>query len=388
MDMLESPGLGVGSMESSCCRPLKVVHVVLSMDCGGLERIVLDLVTQGLERGQQVGVVCVERFGPLEPEVKARGGWVACAWKSPGIRLGTVVQLGRIFRKHRAEIIHTHQIGALLYAGPAALLSLNAPVVHTEHGKYYEGLTHKRNLGRVSASFARQFFCVSQDVADSVLAHRIAPPRKVIVIRNGIDTRVLARRDHRSVIALRDSLGIPPTNPVIGTVGRLDEIKRQDLLLRAFARVRCLVPQAHLVIVGDGPWKSRLQSLAAELGLEGTCHLVGYQSEPALYFQLFDVFALTSRSEGAPLAVLEACAAGVPVVATRVGGLPEIIEDGRTGILFDPSDEEALTKALLDLIGDKSLAQSLGQAASCRIESMYGLKRMAEEYHQHYTNLL
>jgi glycosyltransferase involved in cell wall biosynthesis len=364
-----------------------VIHVVLSLDCGGLERIVLDLVTQGIALGQEVGVVCVERAGSLAAEVRARGGWVASAGKPPGIKPGTFLSLSRLFHHHSAAVIHTHQIGPLLYAGPAALTVSGAAVVHTEHGKYYEGAAHKRPLGRIAALFASRFFCVSEDIAQSVLAHRIAPPRKVSVIRNGIDTEQLARRDPAATSALRNSLGIPEQSPVIGTVGRLDEIKRQDLLLRAFACVRSSVPCAHLVIVGDGPQSGQLQDLAAELGLEGSCHFTGYQNQPARYYQLFDVFALTSRSEGAPLAVLEAGAAGIPVVASRVGGLPEIIQDGHTGILFEPGDEEALVTALRSLIENQNRAQTLGRAAHDRIDGTYALERMARDYHQHYLSV-
>ena len=127
---------------------------------------------------------------------------------------------------------------------------------------------------------------------------------------------------------------------MIGTIGRLNEVKCQDLLIRSFHRVQAQIPDTRLLLVGDGPKRADLHALAEELGLSGSVHFAGYQAQPESYLQVMDVFALTSRAEGLPLAVLEAWAAGLPVVATRVGGIPRLIDDGRTGLLIDSGDEE------------------------------------------------
>jgi len=358
------------------------------LDCGGLERIVLDLAALGTKCAQEVGVICLERPGTLANQAEALGARVFCAHKGPGIRPKTVARLRRFFGEAQPDIIHSHHIAALFYAGPAAVRFRNARIVHTEHGRYYDSRRRTRWLGRIAAQFASRFFCVSRDIADAVVAHRVAPHRKVVVIPNGIDTALLARRDRSTSIELRRSLGIPDSAPVIGTVGRLNEIKRHDMLLRAFAKVRSVVPDCRLVIVGDGPLMSDLRALAQALDVDRACHFAGYQTDMVRYYHTFDVFALTSRSEGMPLAVIEACAAGVAVVAARVGGVPEIIEDGRTGTLFEPSDEGSLTKALLDLIADPALARSMGEAGARGAQSRFDVKRMAEEYHHQYQELL
>jgi glycosyltransferase involved in cell wall biosynthesis len=281
--------------------------------------------------------------------------------------------------------VHTHQIGALFYAGPAARRVGVPAVVHTEHGKHYD---RRRNrwLGRLAGRHASRFFCVSEDIAGAVEVCRIVPRRKLHVVCNGIDTDRF--RDHGEGATVRAALGIPPGAPVIGTVGRLVEIKRQDLLIAAFRRVRDRVADAHLLLVCDGPWMGRLREQVAGLGLADRVHFAGYQGQPAPYLQAMDLFALTSRSEGMPLSVLEAWAAGMPVVATRVGGLPELIEDGRTGLLVEFGDEAALVDALAGLIADRPAARRLGEAGRDRVESRFSLHRMADEYHRHYRELL
>ncbi|MBX6311518.1 MAG: glycosyltransferase family 4 protein [Isosphaeraceae bacterium] len=351
-----------------------------------MERIVLELVRAGQGLGQCVAVVCLERPGTLAPQVEALGARVACVYKRPGIRLETIGRLRTVLRDLRPDVVHTHQIGALFYGGPAAR-SVGVPlIVHTEHGKNYAERPRAQMLGRLAGLLATRFFCVSEDIAAEVRSHRIASRPKVHVVPNGIDTARFRQRG--DVQALRRSLGIPPEAPVVGTIGRLDEIKRQDLLLRAFARAGVLIPEAHLLLVGDGPLMGELRTLAAGLRLGKRVHFAGYQEQPEHYLQVMDVFALTSRSEGMPLVVLEAWAAGVPVVASRVGGLPELIDEGQTGLLFAPGDECALAAALCGLLTDPGRARRLGEAGQRRVESMFDVRRMASDYQRHYGELL
>jgi sugar transferase (PEP-CTERM/EpsH1 system associated) len=373
--------------EDAQASALQVTHVVLSMDCGGLESIVLDLVRQSRRLGQSAAVICLERTGALAEQVAALGIPLACVHKPPGIRLEMFGRLRSLFRELRPDVVHTHQVAALFYAGPAARRAGVPVVVHTEHGKHYGQRRRTRWLGRLAARSASRFFCVSADIAEEVQSHRIARVGTVAVVPNGIDTNRFHARDDAA--AVRQSLGIPAEAPVIGTVGRLCEIKRQDLLLRAFGRVRALGAEAsHLLIVGDGPALGELRALTAALDLVPWVHFAGYQAAPERYYGAMDVFALTSQSEGMPLSVLEAWAAGLPVVATRVGGLPELVDEGRTGILVDFGDEAALAGALGGLIAEGVRARRLGAAGRDQVEARFSLERMAEAYQRHYRELL
>lgn len=366
--------------------PLRVAHVVLSLDVGGLERVVVDLVREGRRRGQEPAVVCLERPGTLAPQVEAAGACVECVDKHPGLRLDTVYRLRGVLSRLKAEVIHTHQIGALCYASLASRGGLAPVLVHTEHGRRCSEQFRTRLLGQLISPFADRVFCVSKDIADQMLALNIAPRHKVSVVVNGIDLGRFRLNEERETLAR--SLNIPPGAPVIGTVGRLAEVKRQDRLLRAFGRVVQAVPEAHLLLVGDGPLRDELQTVATDLGIGDRVHFAGYTAQPERYLALMDTFALTSRSEGTPLAVLEAWAAGLPVIASRVGGLPDLLGGGSAGILFPPEDEDALAQGLQALLLAPDRARQMGFAGRRIVEASFTSEHMADEYERWYTSLL
>jgi len=361
-----------------------VTHVVLSLDVGGLERVVLALVRQGLLVGQEVSAVCLARPGILAKQVESLGVRVTCLDKPDGLQLRMVKPLCEAFRDLRTDIVHTHQIGALFYSGPAAR-RMGLPIVHTEHGKNFTS-RRKRWVGWLAGRWTRRFFCVSQDIADDVRSFGIVAGHKVRVVPNGIDPRTVTEPAQQGS-TVRQSLGIPPGAPVIGTVGRLDEVKRQDVLLHAFARVRRRFSQARLLLVGDGPLREPLQSLAAALGLGDSAHFTGYQARPGTFLQAMDVFALTSRSEGMPLSILEAWATGLPVVASDVGGLPELVQNGSTGLLCPCGDVGATAAALEALLAAPSLRQQLGEAGREVLTRRYTVQTMARVYEEEYLRL-
>ena len=363
------------------------MHLVLSLEIGGLERLVVDLAREGQRQGQRVTVACVESRGRLASEVEALAIPVLCADKPAGVRPRTVLTLGALMGEALPDVIHSHQITALLYGGLAAR-ALGIPVVHTEHGKHYAGSGTSRWVGRAAGWQAARFLCVSQEIADGVRALKVAPASRIGVVANGVDLAKFAQATTAGSDALRATLGIPRGASVVGTVGRLAEIKRQDLLLRGFARLRERRPDSHLLLVGDGPAADELRRLAAGLGLGGCVHFAGYQSHPESYLALMDVFALTSRSEGMPVAVLEAWAARVPVIASRVGGLPEMIESGRNGLLFDFADEAGLVSLLETCLGDRAVADRLRAAAHADVEARYSLAAMARTYQREYEGVL
>ncbi|HVT79143.1 MAG TPA: glycosyltransferase, partial [Phycisphaerae bacterium] len=328
------------------------MHVALSLDPGGLEHVILHLLRQGQRLGQRVSVLCVERPGVLAAEAEQLGATLYCAHKAPGLSRKTTAEIQKILAAAQPDIVHTHQIGALFYAGPAARRAGIPHVVHTEHGKHYETSRRKRWLAWWAARNASAFYCVSQDISDAVRAHRIVPSSKLVVVENGIDVSKSA--PPASVSAVRAALGIPPHALVVGTVGRLAAVKSQDVLLRGFSR---LSGQPHLLLVGGGPLEAGLRALAHALNIAGRVHFAGYQSDPTPYLHAMDIFALTSSSEGMPLSILEAWAASLPVVGSRVGGLPALIEDQATGFLFDAGDDEALARVLGTLLSDRRLCR-------------------------------
>jgi glycosyltransferase involved in cell wall biosynthesis len=374
-------------------RNLRVIHVVLSLDPGGLERVVLSLARSARGFNQDVSVLCLERPGALAPQFDALGVKVTSLAKPPGVRWELVDQIRAVFRDTRPDVVHTHQISALLYAGRAARRERVAAVLHTRHLNYTEGRkTLPRRLRslvlwRYASSYAHRFCCCSQDAVESAGAFRAIRRKNLFYVPNGIDTALFgAVGGHRA--AAREQLGIPATSPVVGSVSRLAEVKQQDVLIRALARLRPEFPDARLLLVGDGPTRPRLEHLVAELGMADVVRFAGYQSNPERFLAAMDVFALPSRAEGMPLVVLEAWAAGLPVVATRVGGIPWMIEDGRTGYVVESGDVGGLAARLRPLLADPAKAREMGRAGQEVARAEYDVSVMAGSYDRHYRELL
>jgi glycosyltransferase involved in cell wall biosynthesis len=370
---------------------LHITHVVLSLDVGGLERVVLSLVKEGVRAGHRVSVLCLERPGKMADRAVELGATVTSIDKPPGVKLATVRKVAAFLTEAKPDVVHTHQIGALFYAGPAARRVGRGGVpivVHTEHGKHFETRRRNRWLGWWAAKNAQRVFCVSADIAKSVELHGVAKGPKVVVLANGIETSAFEKLGDGA--ALRRSLGIPLAAPVIGTVGRLAEVKRQDVLLQGCAKVRRHVgaEPPHVLLVGGGPLEGDLKKLAGELGLRERAHFTGNTPTPEKFMGIMDVFALTSRSEGMPLVVLEAWAAGLPVVASRVGGLPEMIDDGTTGVLFESLDDDALATRLEEVLEDHEAAARLGLAGQEHVRKHFDVSVMAGNYERHYLELL
>lgn len=371
--------------------PLHVVHAVLSLDVGGLERIVVSLVRAGVARGQRVTVVCVERPGQFAKEAEAAGGAVVSLDKPPGRLSEFVGRAAALLHDLRPNVIHTHQIGATWYLGPPAR-HLEIPVLHTEHGNHFARARSwteafkSRLLYRQAGGFVDRFCCVSSEIAASVSRWRTVPRRKVEVVPNGIDTGPPPGMTPPDKV--RTTLGIPLGAPVVGTVGRLNEVKRQDLLVRAVAGLRGRFPDVRLLLVGDGLERANLGRLADALGVGERVHFAGYQPCPEKFLRAMTVFALTSRTEGFPVSLLEAWAAGVPVVATAVGGIPDVVTDGVNARLVPSGQEAALIATLTDVLSDPVAAAALGRSGREEVSARYSLDRIAGEYERHYRELI
>jgi glycosyltransferase involved in cell wall biosynthesis len=366
---------------------LQVTHVVHALDVGGLERNVVNQVREGASLGQDVSILCLEHPGAIAEKVEAMGAEVVSLGKKPGFRPCLIASVRKALLRLRPDVVHTHHPAALFYSGPAAYLGSVPVVLHTEHGHFnYATRRRLRWLSWFAGRFTDRYYCLSQDMADAVVGHGVAKREKVRVIQNGIYMSDYRTPCDTSIV--RQSLGIPQSAPVIGTIGRLHEIKRQDVLLRGFARVQARIPEVHLLFVGEGPLREELTTLATQLGVADCVHFAGFQDWTPPYLQTMTCFALTSRSEGMPQSVLEACVAGVPVITSRVGGLPELIEHGRTGLLFEPGNDEALATGLLELLTRPDLARRLADAAQSKVTPRFDVRRMAREYHNDCLELL
>jgi len=299
-------------------------------------------------------------------------------------------RLLRLIRRVRPHIVHTHLLRADLYGGLAARLAGVPIVLTTQYALYpYSRVTQRacdNLLDRMCRSLASHALAVCEAVRQDLIVRLGWPAERVHTIRTGLDFSAW-RPDPQARQTLREQWAVPKDGIVIMTVARLSREKGLDVLVDAAARVRTQCPQARFVLVGSGPLEQSLARQIRDRGLEETVRLAGFHTDVASVLSAADVFVLPSYSEGMPNAVLEAFAAGLPVVASAVGGLVEAVDHERTGLLVPAGDAAALAEAVSRLIQDPSLARTLAQAGVAVARERFSIDKVAAEYAALYASL-
>ena len=309
----------------------RVVHVVESLDRGGLERVVCNLAMAQRRAGLEPSVICLFREGLLAAELREAGIAVHDARRAGKSWPAALWRLRRLLRRLAPEIIHTHNATAHYYAALATLAGPWVPLLNSRHGMGAVNAGDARErLFRLSLPRTAGVVAVCEAARRQFLARRAVPVHKSWIVPNGIDVTRFRVVDKMRGEA-RASLGLAPDVPVAGTVGRLNWAKDHDLLLQAWAIVAQRDPRARLLVIGDGELRAALARRAAELGVAGSVSWLLDRGDVEHLLQALDLFVLSSRTEGYSMALLEAAAAGLPAVATDVGGNGEIVRDGVTG---------------------------------------------------------
>jgi sugar transferase (PEP-CTERM/EpsH1 system associated) len=363
-----------------------VVHAVHSLAVGGMENGLVNVV-RGLHGKIRQVVVCVTETGPLARRLPG-DVVVHCLGKGPGLDPVAVLRLCRLLRRLGPDIVHSRNWGALDAVAAARLAGVPL-VVHGEHGREASdpaGASARRNrIRRVLAPWVDRFVAVSCDLGRWLVETVRIEPLKVVTIHNGVDTIRFSEEGREGG---RRALGVRPDEVVIGTVGRLDPVKDQLGLLEAFARLARDGIERRLVVVGTGPCREALERRASRPDLGGRVRLLGERLDVPLLLKGFDVFALPSVAEGISNTLLEAMATGLPVVATRAGGNPELVEDGVTGTLVRVGDRVDLARGLDGYVTDPGLRTLHGKAGRRRAVELFGLNRMVARYRDLYLGLL
>lgn len=337
------------------------------------------------DRARFEPLVCaLDAPGVLAPELARIGVPLALIRRRPGLDATLPLRLAAWLHRRRAALVHTHNASPHLYGALAARL-LGLPILHTKHGRNAPEVRRKVLLNRLASALTDRVIAVSADAARVAVEIERVDPRKVVVLPNGVDT--LEIKPGGDVRAARAALSVPLGGFHVGCVARLEEVKDHRTLLEAFALFRAARPDAHLTLIGGGSLHAALEDRAAELGLAGAVTFAGERREVAPLYAAFDVFALSSRSEGTSLTLLEAAAAGLPIVATRVGGNADVVADGRSGILVPPRDPEAFARALLHL-ADRPDRSAIGAAGRALVEQGFSAERMVKAYQALYAELL
>jgi glycosyltransferase involved in cell wall biosynthesis len=356
---------------------------------------VVDLAIGLADEGLCPTVVCLERGGYLADELTTRGVAVVGPIKKTGNDPTAPFRLAAILREHRVDVAHCHNWGGLVDTVLAAKLARMTPVLHTQHGLDYgfsDAPDHLRSRLRTAMKVlacqgVTRIATVSQEVAQMVTREWRVSPSRVSVVHNGV--RVPAPGEGVDIRARwRHELGIDESDVLIGTVAVFRPVKDLHTMLEAMALIRRETSRAKLVLMGAGPQKEELEAAVERLGLTSVVHFPGFRRDATQLLPALDVFVLSSLSEGISLALLEAMAAGVPVVATSVGGNVEILQKPASGVLVPPRSPRALADGILSLINDSTRRRLLSAGGRERVEEAFSLKRMIRNYESLYASLV
>lgn len=364
---------------------MNITHVVESLDRGGLERMVLELVKLQHQQGHHCQVICLFECGTLAHELDVLGIPVSACHKRQGVDLRALARARRLVRDHAPDVLHTHNAVAHYQA---VLATFGLPVrriVNTRHGMGGNARAARREwLYRRALVRTHTVIAVCDAACRDAIRRGIVPLAKAKVIPNGIRVDAFQPASVAMRERLLKMLEVPARTRLIGSVGRLNWAKDQVSLIRAFRQVHEQRPDTALVLIGDGELRADLQRRAIDEGVRDSVHFLGDRNDVHELLQGLDQFVLSSISEGYSMALLEACAVGLPMVATDVGGNCEIVRDGHTGRLVPARDPDALAHAMLDLLHDQTNAAALAQAARFWVERNGTLDLMVMRYAQLY----
>lgn len=371
----------------SAGRP-KVAHVLHSLVVAGAETLVHGLVTK-LEGRYDSEIFLLDEIGPLGEDLRARGVPVHVLGRRPGVDLDLGRRMGRAFRESGVDVVHAHQYTPWFYSGLGAAWGMGRPrLLFTEHGRHYPDERRPKRIlfNRFLGPLTDGLIAVSGFIRDCLRDNEGLPEERIRVLYNGIHPEQF--EDEPDLVALRADQGIGPEDPVVGIAARFAPVKDHATLLRAFSHVHRELPRAKLALAGDGPLRAELEAQAKDLEIADSVRFLGVRRDVPALLKTWDVFSLSSLSEGTSVTLLEAMASGKPAVTTAVGGNPEIVDEGVTGLLAPRGDDEKLGAALLEVLRNPEQARRMGEAGRRRVLDQFTFRGMADGYAGLYDELL
>jgi len=361
---------------------MKILHLVNNLEFGGLEKLSIDLSIAFKRKNAESLICCLEKEGGLAIQASRQNIKVISLNKQDGIDLKLIFRLAAIIRQEKVDILHSHNMGPLVYGTLAARLA-GIKTINTRHGR------EEKKVPRFIWALVHAVVAISEDAKTRLLRFNKVNAKKVSVIYNGVDIPSFrASYDPASAVNLRQKLGVKNNSAIIGIVARLSEEKDHETLLNAFKILLQKNIPAELIIVGGGHLESKLKDLAVKFQIDQQVKFLGFRNDISQLLAVFDVFVLSSLSEGISLTLLEAMSAGKPIIATRVGGNPEVVIDGMTGLKVPAKDPEQMAAAMLKLLSNRDLAKQMGEAGRKRVEEYFSLEIMVNAYEKIYRKIL
>ncbi len=367
----------------------RVLHVIYSLYRGGAERVIETQLLGGDRRRFEYLVCSITGGGDMIDRMSNAGSRVFLLGKRRRGDLTAVTKLANLIRREKIDLLHLHNSSGMFWGTLARFASgTGVPIVRTEHNPYLSQPTPAiyRRLYPPFTKSASKIICVSGRVLQSFVEGFPSLAGRFVEIPNGIRMQDYEKLPPRA--ECRAQFKLLPGARLIGTVGRMVPVKNHKLLIEALFRVRQTVSDVHLAIIGEGDMRESLAAYAADLGVSEYVSLVKETQKIDYFYGAIDIFCLSSDSEGMPLTLLEALASGVPVVSTEVGGIPEVIESGRTGWLVPKGSAEFLAKRVVELLQDPSKAAEFALAGRAMVRERFSANKMIEATEAVYDEVL
>ncbi|KPJ69808.1 hypothetical protein AMJ44_02210 [candidate division WOR-1 bacterium DG_54_3] len=367
---------------------IRIVHIVLSMNQGGLENGIVNLANNMRGSIFENIICCLSEGGEfikrLNNSVK-----VVTMHKKPGNDLSLYLRLIRLLIEFRPAVVHTRNWAGI--DGIICAKMARVPIIiHGEHGFETKDLLRqdkKRRLIRkiILSTMVNRVVTVSQNLKNRLFNELGIPLKKIVHIPNGVDAKKFRPKEKETI---RQRIGFNEDSFIVGIIARLDPIKNHRTLIYAFKEISNVYSDVELIIVGDGPLRQMLEQEVNKLNIEGKVVFLGKKSGVSEIYNIFDVFVLSSLNEGMSNTILEAMATGIPVIASNVGGNPELVVDGETGLLFPPQDVSSLLECIKGYILNPSCKHGHGDNARRRVLEKFTIDRMVKSYEQLYLDLV
>ncbi|MEW5768357.1 MAG: glycosyltransferase [bacterium] len=363
---------------------IRILHVIQWLEQGGAEKGAC-LLAASLNKDRYESIVCAFQDGLMRQYIEPLGVDLNIVEKKHKLDMVFLMKLVYLMKKKKVDLVHCRGIPPTVYGGMAAKLA-GLPLVTSVHGRsQFQTKTGLKALYLIQ-KFGGKVVAVSESMRDDLVREGNLERDKIMVIHNGIDVKNIELGDGGQI--KREEFKVDTSSLVIGAVGTLRPVKGYEYLVRAMPLILESLPQVRLVFIGDGESADELKEITEHLGLQDSVLFLGRRKYAQRLMNGFDVLAVSSLSEGLSMVILEAMSVSVPVVATKVGGNPEVVEDGVTGILVEKKSEVSLAQGLIWILKDENKRKAMGKAGWKRVKEAFSLKDMVRKYEEVYESLL
>jgi len=364
---------------------LKILHLTFNMGIGGTEQVIRLIVENSNTERFLHELLCIDgAIGALGQNMLAKGFYVESIKRNPGIDFRLVRSIRRLIKQRKINILHCHQYTPYFY-GAIGAIGTKARVIFTEHGRFYPDRHNfkRRFINPLLVMASAHITAISQATADAVAQYEYIGRDKIQVIYNGIKD-IPDKSQNRDELARE--LSLSPDFRYIGTISRLEPIKNQTMMINAYDKIRRDIPRLKLVLIGDGAKRSDLEQLTKSLGIEQEIVFTGFLDNPQRFISLFEIFLLSSFSEGTSITLLEAMSLSRPCVVTDVGGNPELVIDEKTASIVPSDDTDSFADSISRLLTDDDKRRAFGNAGRQRFLNNFTATKMIAKYQELYAD--